>query len=198
MGGADHTEAEDVDEAEVLSAWSDNVAHMDLSGGVLKYAEEIENYYVFEYDLDGRDVTLYFSTNTYWLQMIRESGFTDVKPGKWYTAYVIWAAELGIVNGTGNGKFTPNGQLTREQLCTMLVRYLESQGMELAEAANGKEFTDEADISKWALDSVNELRKAGIPVGYPDGSFRPKNPCTRAQAAAFLSRVICNILRNLD
>ncbi len=77
MGGADHTEAEDVDEAEVLSAWSDNVAHMDLSGGVLKYAEEIENYYVFEYDLDGRDVTLYFSTNTYWLQMVRESGFTD-------------------------------------------------------------------------------------------------------------------------
>jgi hypothetical protein len=128
----------------------------------------------------------------------RESGFTDVKAGKWYTAYVIWAAEQGIVNGTGNGKFSPNGTLTREQLCTMLVRYLKSQGMHLAATEKVKKFTDEDKISKWALESVNALRAAGIPVGYPDGSFKPKNVCTRAQAAAFLSRVICNILRTLE
>ena len=49
--------------------------------------------------------------------------FTDVPAGQWYTDAVTWAAEQGIVTGTGNGLFDPNGDITREQLAVMLYRY---------------------------------------------------------------------------
>ena len=52
-----------------------------------------------------------------------ESGFADVPAGRWYSAYVAWAAGEGIVDRTGNGCFSPNSPVTREQMATMMYRY---------------------------------------------------------------------------
>ena len=49
--------------------------------------------------------------------------FRDVPAGTWYTEAVGWAAERGIVNGVGNGLFTPEEALTRQQLDLILKRY---------------------------------------------------------------------------
>ena len=53
-----------------------------------------------------------------------EAEFVDVEPGQWYTEAVAWAAENSIVNGVGEGRFAPMSQITREQLATILYRYI--------------------------------------------------------------------------
>lgn len=50
------------------------------------------------------------------------TAFTDVPVGHWANAYVSKAAELGIVNGYGNGKFGPSDNVTYEQAVTMVIR----------------------------------------------------------------------------
>ena len=62
-----------------------------------------------------------------------ESGFADVPAGRWYSAYVAWAAGEGIVDGTGNGCFSPNSPVTREQMATMIARYVDSADLPLPE-----------------------------------------------------------------
>ena len=47
------------------------------------------------------------------------SSFSDVKAGVWYAPNVEWAAQNGIVNGTGGGKFSPGKSVTREQMAVM-------------------------------------------------------------------------------
>lgn len=69
------------------------------------------------------------------------SKFSDVADGAWYAKPVIWAAENGVVNGVGNGKFAPNDPVTREQLVAMLYRYAEKP-----EVSNA--LTDFADANK--------------------------------------------------
>lgn len=49
--------------------------------------------------------------------------------GQWYTEAVAWAAENGVVNGVGGGKFEPDGNVTREQIATILYRYAGLRGV---------------------------------------------------------------------
>ena len=53
--------------------------------------------------------------------------FTDVGTD-WYTDGVLWAAEHDIVSGIGDGRFDPNGYVTREQIAAILMRYQQSIG----------------------------------------------------------------------
>ena len=68
------------------------------------------------------------------------SGFADVPAGKWYTGAVAWAAENKIVNGMSPTDFDPLRSVTREQICTMLVRYSEHIGIPIQKAADKKVF----------------------------------------------------------
>ena len=56
--------------------------------------------------------------------------FTDVPAGQWYTEAVTWAAENGVVSGVGNGRFAPNGNITREQMASILFRYAKLTGLD--------------------------------------------------------------------
>lgn len=71
-----------------------------------------------------------------------QSAFSDVDADSWYGPYVAWAAENGVVEGVGDGLFAPDAPITREQMCTMLVRYLDSDQVELPEMTNPPVFTD--------------------------------------------------------
>ena len=53
-----------------------------------------------------------------------ETPFTDVSYSAYYAPYVTWAAKYGITGGTGDGKFSPNALINREQMATFFVRYL--------------------------------------------------------------------------
>ena len=114
--------------------------------------------------------------------------FKDVNGG-YYAAYVNWAAEKGIVQGIGNGKFDPNRPITREEMAVMMNKFLQVTNKKLSEKES-KVFTDGGTIAPWAKEAVGAMAKKGIVKGMEDGSFRPKSGFTRAQVA--------QVLYNLD
>ena len=115
------------------------------------------------------------------------SKFSDVADGAWYAKPVIWAAENGVVNGVGDGKFAPNDPVTREQLAAMLYRYAEKP-----EASNKlTDFADASKISDYAVDAVKWAVEQDILRG--DGSprkLRPTDHAKRCEVAAMLHRYI--------
>ncbi len=119
--------------------------------------------------------------------------FTDVETGSWYEEYVSWAAYNGIIEGYDAGHFAPDDKITREQICTMIDRYMKHEGYNTAAEAADK-FTDDEQISDWAYDAVEAARGLEIVAGYEDGSFRPQGLATRAEAAAIFTRLVYTLL----
>ena len=114
--------------------------------------------------------------------------FVDTPAGKWYTGAAAWAAEHGIVSGVGANRFAPNRSISRQDLCTMLYRFIEAQGLEL-EANADRTFADMDSVSGYARQPVGFCAAAGLVSGFEDGTFRPKSTATRAQVAAILMRL---------
>ena len=114
------------------------------------------------------------------------SGFSDVPDNAWYARAVAWASEEGIVSGTGANKFSPDAQITREQICLILTKFAEKLGVELPEINEEKIFNDEASISSWAAEAVNICQKAGIVSGDVLDNFNPAKGTKRCEAATML------------
>lgn len=118
------------------------------------------------------------------------SSFSDVAQKKWYSAHVQWASEKGIVDGYGDGLFGTDDPVTREQMATMLWRYLEYKRVTLRPKDEPeKAFRDEDKVSGWAKEGVQTMHRTGLISGDPDGSFRPQDTASRAEAAAVFMRL---------
>ena len=115
------------------------------------------------------------------------SPFSDVPSDEWYAKAVIWAANGGVVNGIGEGKFAPEDSVTREQLAAMLYRYAgepETSGV-LTDFADGDAVSEYAvNAVKWAVQH-DILRGDGTPR-----SLRPTDGIKRSEVAAMLHRYL--------
>ena len=90
------------------------------------------------------------------------SGFVDVTT-QYFANAVKWASQNKIVAGTGNGRFTPNSPVTREQLALILFQYVHrGQFFSQASAVPAERFSDRADISPWATRSVDWAEEEGL------------------------------------
>ena len=116
--------------------------------------------------------------------------FTDVAPGLWYTDAVAWAAQKGIVNGISETEFSPSGDLTREQLATILFRYAEAKGYDVSAAADLSGFPDAGDIQSYATQALSWAVAEGLLQGFEDDSLQPGGTATRAQIATILMRFL--------
>ena len=127
-----------------------------------------------------------------------ENGFSDVPAGKWYTKAVTWAAENGVVNGVGSGRFDPEGRVTREQIAAILFRYAQKKGCDTAARAELAVFPDGGDVSRYAREALSWANAAGLVNGTntPQGvRLDPKGNATRAQVATILMRYVRNVVR---
>lgn len=115
--------------------------------------------------------------------------FSDVVPGSWYAPFVAWAAQKDIVSGTGNGRFDPDAPITREQMASIIARYVQSTGKTLPTIADPVMFKDMDAVSGWALDGVELMRMTGIISGDDRGYFNPLGLATRAQAATVFTQL---------
>ena len=106
----------------------------------------------------------------------------------YYTPYIIWAAENGIVQGAGDGIFQPKRDISREEMATIMAKYLKVVNKNLKEKSQAT-FPDQGTISSWAKDAVNEMAKLGLVKGNEKGNFAPKGIFTRAQVAQVLYNV---------
>lgn len=109
--------------------------------------------------------------------------FSDVTAGKWYTQYVNFATNKGIINGYPDGSFRPDGKITRAEFATMIANYL---GLSKAYAAS--RYTDVD--GHWGSVYITALDQRGLINGYPDGTFRPDRTITRAEAATMMNGAI--------
>lgn len=118
-----------------------------------------------------------------------KSEFKDVPSGEWYAPAVMWAYQNEIVVGMGDGVFAPNQNITREQMCLMLVNYVENYLMSTLNksVAEPVVFADEATISSWASEAVTKCVEAGIVVGDENKNFAPQNSATRAHVATIFT-----------
>lgn len=96
-------------------------------------------------------------------------------------------AALGVVSGVGNGKFDPNGTLTREQAAAMLARLAEAVGKPLT--AQAPTFADSAAISAWASGAVGQVQGSGVMSGVGGNNFAPQDSYTREQSISTMLRL---------
>lgn len=120
--------------------------------------------------------------------------FGDVPGGEWYTEAVRWGAAQGITSGTGDGNFSPNGQVTREQAVAMLYNYASRQmGLDVSGGAGLSGYGDLDRLSGWAQPSMAWAVDRGIISGAENGgvlTLDPQRGATRAEMAAML-RAFC-------
>ncbi|MDH5373429.1 MAG: S-layer homology domain-containing protein, partial [Acidimicrobiia bacterium] len=114
------------------------------------------------------------------------AGFTDVDGISWYADYVDHLAEHGVTTGCSADplRFCPNRSVTRAEVAAFLAKAL---GHDLTSIEYTGRFIDVAD-GDWYMPAVEHLAAIGIINGYPDGSFDPSAPISRAEMAALLQR----------
>ncbi len=120
-----------------------------------------------------------------------EVDYKDINIEEEYAGYLLELKELGILLGTGEDTFSPDGLSTREQVISIMVRFYEQltgTAIELTEEELTP-FKDE-DISPWARESVAKAAKMGITNGMGDGFFRPQQETSYAHVLTFTERVL--------
>ena len=125
--------------------------------------------------------------------IIEERGNNDVNcadiDGKWYTDAVEKILSLGIISGYPDGTFRPNEKITRQELVVALFNMLDISGI-VIEADSG--LTDISDV--YGKEAIEYLYSMGIINGYPDGTFRPNAPVSRAEAIAMINRLLDHLI----
>jgi len=123
-------------------------------------------------------------------EITAENPFSDVKADEWYTDAVIWAYENKIVQGF-DGKFDPNGDITREQFALMLMNYAKFKGIDTSAKNDLSQFVDADDTSLWALEAMQWAVAEGYITGRDTG-LAPGMTANRAETATILMRFIEN------
>ena len=119
-----------------------------------------------------------------------KSSFNDVKQDAYYMGYIEWASKNNIVKGTGNGTFTPDQAVSREQMAVMIQNYAEVMGLSLPNAYGENLFADGAKISTYAKNAVKKMQISGILSGKTGNLFDPQGTATRAEVSAVLHRFV--------
>jgi photosystem II stability/assembly factor-like uncharacterized protein len=114
------------------------------------------------------------------------TAFTDVPASAWFAPYVMAGLRASIVQGLPDSRFLPYDPVTREAFATWLARALRLK------PGPFPGFRDAADVAPWARQAVAAVAAAGYMTGFPDGTFRPLAPLSRAEAAEVMARVIAS------
>ena len=109
--------------------------------------------------------------------------FEDVDKESIYYTPICWAYENGIVSGYSEEKFNPVGQCSRQELCTMAMRYLTFGGIKPKQIGTLDPFWDIMTVGDFARSYVVASKLAGFVNGDENGNFRPVDAVTRAELA---------------
>lgn len=109
--------------------------------------------------------------------------FPDVEDDKYYRDYVAYAYFYRITTGYADGTFRPEEPITRAEAAGMIAKAMSIEPVE-----NVKVFTD-LSAESWYTKFAEALGRAGILSGYEDGTFRPDNKLTRAEAMTMLVKI---------
>ena len=112
----------------------------------------------------------------------KSNSYSDVAAGAWYNHAVSTLSAMGIVKGDSHGRFNPDAPITRAEFAAIAARFDDKANTTTAD------FSDIA--SHWAKNEISAASNNGWITGYPDGTFRPDNKITRAEAMTLVNRVL--------
>lgn len=117
------------------------------------------------------------------LPVINNEPLTDIR-GYWGEQYVAELSSRGVIGGFPDGSFKPNDEITRAQFAAIVARALKLEPM--PQSAN---FGD-VPRNYWGAGVIGAAVNSGLITGFPDGSYRPEDKITRAQALVILSKAL--------
>ena len=120
----------------------------------------------------------------------KSNSYADVDRGAWYNHAVSTLSAMGIVKGDTKGKFNPNASITRAEFAAIAARFDDKANTTAAD------FSDIA--SHWAKNEISAASNNGWINGYPDGTFKPDNHITRAEAMTLVNRVLKRLPETRD
>ncbi|MBC8123022.1 MAG: S-layer homology domain-containing protein [Gemmatimonadaceae bacterium] len=114
---------------------------------------------------------------------IQAADFGDIQ-GYWAQPYVSTLADRQVIGGFPDGSFRPSAPITRAQFAAIAAKAL---NLGAGSGGGGGSFND-VPSSYWAARAISAVSGSGLVTGFPDGSFRPEEKITRAQALVILSK----------
>lgn len=121
------------------------------------------------------------SREDFWAQ---ENWFFDVMPTDWFNNAVSTLANANLINGYPDGNYRPNANITRAEFATIAIRFFLEEDVEIIE-------NNLSDVKgHWAEANINLAYALNLINGYPDGTFRPDQQITRAEAMTIVNRVL--------
>lgn len=122
--------------------------------------------------------------------------FTDVAEGSWYEQYVLLAYGAGLIAGTGERTFSPDKELTRAELATLMFRFAKACGACYCVRENLTKFSDCGDVQSWAEEALQWAVAAKLISGVSANGqvlLDPSGYATRAQVASVIQRFVAFI-----
>ncbi|AFY73060.1 putative S-layer protein [Synechococcus sp. PCC 7502] len=117
--------------------------------------------------------------------LAQSSNFNDIR-GYWAEQYVTSLADRSIIGGFPDGTFKPSADITRAQFAAIAVK-----AFNLSSSSNNSNFND-VSPNYWASSAISAVSNSGLVTGFPDGTFRPEDRITRAQALVILAKALGN------
>ena len=111
--------------------------------------------------------------------------FSDVSADSWYNQTVSTLASMGIVKGYEDGTFRPNAPITRAEFGAIATRFFAETGATYEPGTFSDVTGDE-----WYANAIQDAVNLGLIGGYEDGTVRPNNNITRAEACAIVNRTL--------
>ncbi len=108
--------------------------------------------------------------------------FSDVSRDSWYAEYVGHLTLVKVIEGYPDGTFRPENQITRAEFAAVASRFIK----------NKKSIGGFSDVSNefWARESIEYVKAEGWITGYPDGTFKPEQPITRAEVVSIVNKML--------
>ena len=168
-------------------AWAKKPIEVLASKGAIKGVSV--NEYAPQENISRVDF-LYYLVRTINVDVKTDENFDDILSDAYYYKEIAIAKKLGITNGTGNNKFTPDSYINRQDMMVLTEKALRMVGKLTNEATSYEleKYSDRFLISDYAVNSISSLVKDELIIG-TDNKINPTGLTTRAEAAVFLYRI---------
>ena len=116
---------------------------------------------------------------------VSSNTFSDVASSDWFADAVLKLNAAGVLNGNGDGTMTPNSNMTREEATTAIARAFGVTAFDTSIT----QYSDYAQISDWAAESIGAMTANGYVQGDANG-FRPQDTITRAEIVTIIDNIV--------
>ena len=154
-----------------------------------------DNVFGPELPISREEVSAIFArliANNIYMDKEYDTSFPDVGEG-WSKDYIGYLEKFSVVTGYEDGTFRPQNYITRAEMAVMMAK---AEGYDISGYMSSDELAypdvDEG-YSEWAVKAIKYLTDRGIMEGYPDGTFGPNRPITRAETVATVNRVLADM-----